>query len=174
MLMLAMCNHPEFALVSFQGGAFYMKAGTLIAAALAALTLPACAQTSEETCRREASRLRQSCEGPTAVRQCWQERLSPRCFKEADRAAGATSASCKKELARVAEPCQAASASYSKRCVEENLSQPCRDTMAKTEQARQACDEAVQRVWQLCKAEPQAKQAQCFEKNRPAANAACQ
>src|SRR5687767_3789374 len=69
----------------------------LIAAVLAALTLPACAQTSEELCRREVSRLQPSCEG-AALRQCWQERLSARCFKEADAGTGAKTASCKTEM----------------------------------------------------------------------------
>jgi hypothetical protein len=149
-----------------------MKAGYLIAAALGALTLPACAQTSEELCRREVNRLKPSCEG-AALRQCWQERLSARCFKEADTGTGVKTASCKTELQRLAGPCQEASPAYTKRCVEENLSPPCKETVAKTEQARKACEEAVQRIWQSCKAEPQAKQAQCFEQQRPAANAAC-
>jgi hypothetical protein len=150
-----------------------MKAVILIAAALAPLALPACAQTSEETCRREVSRLERVCEGTTALRQCWRERLSPGCFKEADSGTGAKTAACKKELQRVAGPCQEASATYRQRCVAENLSPSCKESAAKAEEARKACDEAVQRVWQLCKAEPQEKQAQCFEKHRPAASAAC-
>ena len=149
------------------------KPRCFIVTALAALALPACAQTSEEVCRREVNRLEQACEGTTALRQCWQERLSARCYKEADAGAGLKTASCKKELQRVAGPCQEASASSRQRCVEENLSASCKATVAKAGQARKACDEAVQRVWQLCKAEPQAKQAQCFEQHRPAANAAC-
>ena len=141
---------------------------------VAALPLIAWAQPSplpDEVCRPEFDRVAPQCEGSAALKECWRKRLSPACFKEAEAGAVAVkSASCKKQLEQAAGPCQEAST----RCIAQKLSHGCKETAARLVQARKACDEAVQRVWQRCNPEPADKRARCFEQHRGAANTACQ
>jgi hypothetical protein len=81
-----------------------------------------------------------------------------------------TEEACRREFDRIAPQCRGAKAS---RCIEQKMSPGCKDAAAGFIEARKACDEAVERVWQVCKARPADKQAQCFEENRAAARAAC-
>jgi hypothetical protein len=85
---------------------------------------------------------------------------------------------CRQEVSQSEQRClkeKGTGAAKRAACIERNLSPGCREHVARLEQARKACDEAVQRIWKLCKAESSAeKQAQCFERHRPEANAVCQ
>jgi hypothetical protein len=145
---------------------------------MAALPLIACAQPpppSDEACRHEAAQVAQRCDANSLMEQCERQRLSPGCLKEVESASGARRASCKKELQQAAAPCREERKSASQQCVEQTLSPGCKERLAALERRRKACDEEVQRVWRLCKAEPgKEKQAACFERNRAAASAVCQ
>ena len=141
---------------------------------LGALPLIACAQPGplpDEACRPEFDRVAPQCGGSAALRECWRKRLSPDCFKEAAAGAAAVrSASCQKQLEQASGPCQEAST----RCVAQKMSHGCKHTAAGFVEARKACDEAVQRVWQLCNPQPADQRAKCFQQQRGTANSACQ
>ena len=141
---------------------------------LAAVPLIAWAQPNplpDEACRPEFDRIAPQCGGSAAQKECWRKRLSPACVKEAEAGAAAVkSASCKKELALAAGPCQEAST----RCIAQKMSHGCKHAAAWFVEARKACDEAVQRAWQMCNPQPADKRAKCFEEQRGAANSACQ
>jgi hypothetical protein len=114
---------------------------------VAALPLIAWAQPSplpDEACRPEFDRIAPQCDGSAALKECRRQRLSPACTREAER------------------------------CIAQKMSHGCKHTAARFVEARKACDEAVQRVWQLCNPEPADKRARCFEQHRGAANSACQ
>ena len=138
-----------------------------------ALAVPvlACAQPNplpDEACRPEFDRVAPQCAGSAALKECQRKHLSAACFKEAEN--GAKTASCSKQLERTAGLCQEAST----RCIAQKLSHGCKHTAARFVEARKACDEAVQRAWQLCNTQPADKRAKCFEQQRGAANSACQ
>ena len=114
---------------------------------VAAVPFIACAQPNplpDEACRPEFDRVAPRCEGSAAPKQCRGAQVSPAC-----------------EGARA-------------RCIAQKMSHGCKHTAAPFVQARKACDEAVQRVWELCNTEPVDRRAKCFEQHRGAATSACQ
>lgn len=133
----------------------------------------------DESCSQEFSRVTQRCgDGTsTAIKACWQQRLSPDCFKKVKAGTGTSDSSCKQELKHAAIPCTEASQTFGARCMKENLSQRCIAQLTKAEQvfgkSKQVCQEAMQRRLQICKADGQ-KETDCLQRHQSEVNSACQ
>lgn len=117
-------------------------------------------------------------DGTTAtIKACWQQRLSPDCFKKVKAGTGTQDPSCKQELKQAATPCTEASQTFGARCMKENLSQRCiaqlKSAAQVSEKSMQACQEAMQRRLQICKTEGQ-KETGCLQRHQSEVDSACQ
>jgi hypothetical protein len=81
---------------------------------------------------------------------------------------------CRPEFDRIAPQCGGSTALKAERCIAQKMSHGCKHSATRFMEARKACDEAVQRAWQMCNPQPAGKRAKCFEEHRGAANSACQ
>lgn len=109
----------------------------------------------DESCQQEAAQASRQCDGSTAIRQCWQERLSPACAKIALAGkANQADAACKAELQQAADPCTQKMIAVGKWCIQEHLSQKCKEQTKIAEQhyeaARKSCESAMQKLQQAC------------------------
>lgn len=129
------------------------------------------------SCLREIERKVVHCDTTALIKQCWRERLSEACMKQVE--AGAESradAACKQELQQAAGPCGKAARLSGKRCLQERLSPKCKEQANSAEQGLQdafrTCQEAQNRVQQLCGADLQKGQ-QCYLQHQAELSAAC-